>query len=127
MAGSKRLSLVLGIAGIAFLLAGLVMYMRQLRDQRSAVTPQASASATPVVPVDLAPTLPFDSAISTGKLPNGFSYFVRANKQPEHRAELRLVVNAGSVLEDDDQRGLAHFVEHMAFNGTRRFPKHQVG
>ena len=53
-------------------------------------------------------------------------YYIRANKQPQNRAELRLVVNAGSVLEDDDQRGLAHFVEHMAFNGTRTFPKQDV-
>ncbi len=53
-------------------------------------------------------------------------YYIRANKQPQNRAEIRLVVNAGSVLEDDDQRGLAHFVEHMAFNGTRHFPKQDV-
>jgi len=53
-------------------------------------------------------------------------YYVRANKQPQRRAELRLVVNAGSILEDDDQRGLAHFVEHMCFNGTRHFPKQDV-
>ena len=57
-----------------------------------------------------------------GRLDNGLTWYVRANRYPEHRAELRLVVNAGSVLEDDDQRGLAHFVEHMAFNGRRRFP-----
>ena len=49
-----------------------------------------------------------------------------ANGKPEDRAELRLVVNAGSVLEDDDQRGLAHFVEHMAFNGTKNFPKQDI-
>ena len=107
------------------LLAGGVLYFRQLREQPN--TPAPAASATPVIAVDLKPALPFDSSIATAKLPNGLTYFVRANKQPEHRAELRLVVNAGSVLEDDDQRGLAHFVEHMAFNGTKRFPKHQLG
>jgi zinc protease len=64
-----------------------------------------------------------DPALRFGSLPNGLRYYVRVNRQPEQRAELRLVVNAGSVLEDDDQRGLAHFVEHMAFNGTARFPK----
>jgi zinc protease len=53
-------------------------------------------------------------------------YYVRANPRPEKRAELRLVVNAGSVLEDDDQKGLAHFVEHMAFNGTRNFSKSAI-
>ena len=67
--------------------------------------------------------LPLDPAVRHGKLPNGLTWYVRANRYPEHRAELRLVVNAGSVLEDDDQLGLAHFVEHMAFNGTRRFEK----
>ena len=70
--------------------------------------------------------MPMDAAIAQGTLPNGLRYYIRANAKPERRAELRLVVNAGSVLEDDDQRGLAHFVEHMAFNGTRHFPKHEV-
>ncbi|HKP30244.1 MAG TPA: insulinase family protein [Gemmatimonadales bacterium] len=67
--------------------------------------------------------LPLDPAVRYGKLENGLTWYVRANRYPEHRAELRLVVNAGSVLEDDDQQGLAHFVEHMAFNGTKRFEK----
>ena len=67
--------------------------------------------------------LPLDPAVRHGTLENGLTWYVRANNYPENRAELRLVVNAGSVLEDDDQRGLAHFVEHMAFNGTKRFEK----
>jgi len=67
--------------------------------------------------------LPLDPAVITGRLANGIRYYVRKNTRPEKRAELRLVVNAGSVLEDDDQLGLAHFVEHMAFNGTRNFKK----
>lgn len=70
--------------------------------------------------------LPLDPGIRTGKLANGLTYFVRRNGQPEKRAELRLAVNAGAVLEDDDQRGLAHFLEHMAFNGTRDLPKHEL-
>ena len=67
-----------------------------------------------------------DPQVRVGRLPNGLQYFVRANAQPQGRAELRLVVNAGSVLEDDDQRGLAHFVEHMSFNGTQHFPGQDV-
>jgi zinc protease len=67
--------------------------------------------------------LPFDSTVLRGRLPNGLRYLVRRNTLPEKRAELRLVVDAGSILENDDQLGVAHFVEHMAFNGTRRFPK----
>src|SRR5687767_10155082 len=70
----------------------------------------------------LSQTIPVDPLITVGTLPNGLRYYVRANGQPKGRAELRLVVNAGSVLEDEDQRGLAHFVEHMSFNGTQRFP-----
>lgn len=70
--------------------------------------------------------LPVDPQITIGKFPNGLRYYIRANKKPEKRAELRLVIKAGSVLEDDDQQGLAHFVEHMAFNGTKHFPKHEL-
>ena len=75
---------------------------------------------------DLAARLPMDTAVRRGKLPNGLQYIIRRNAKPEKRAELRLIVNAGSILEDDAQRGLAHFVEHMAFNGTRRFPKSDI-
>jgi len=75
-------------------------------------------------PLDL--TNPVDPLITVGTLPNGLRYYVRENRLPQARAELRLVVKAGSVLEDEDQRGLAHFVEHMAFNGTRNFPKQDI-
>ncbi|MGE3956295.1 MAG: M16 family metallopeptidase [Vicinamibacterales bacterium] len=64
--------------------------------------------------------------VRTGRLPNGLEYYVRSNGTPRGRAELRLVVNAGSVLEDENQRGLAHFVEHMAFNGTTNFPGGEI-
>src|SRR5216117_4510445 len=61
-----------------------------------------------------AASLPFDPAVTVGTLPNGMRYYIRENHKPEKRAELRLVVNAGSVLEDEDQRGLAHMVENGA-------------
>jgi len=70
--------------------------------------------------------LPIGPHVTAGKFDNGFSYFIRENKRPENRAELRLAVNAGSILEDDDQQGLAHFLEHMAFNGTKNFEKHKL-
>lgn len=91
----------------------------------AAQTPtQAPAAATrPLAPGD---SIPLDPAVRAGVLPNGLRYYVRANAKPEKRAELRLVVNAGSVLEDGDQRGLAHFVEHMAFNGSTHFKKHEL-
>ena len=88
-----------------------------------------AAAQPPAVPAPaLAPgdPMPTDPAITRGRLPNGLSYYVLANKKPEKRAELRLVVKAGSILEEDDQQGLAHFVEHMAFNGTKHFPKHEI-
>jgi zinc protease len=70
--------------------------------------------------------IPLDSAVRTGTLPNGLRYYIRRNPRPEKRLELRLVINAGAVLEDDDQKGLAHFTEHMLFNGTRRFAKNDI-
>jgi zinc protease len=70
--------------------------------------------------------LPFDANVRVGRLSNGMRYFIRENSRPEKRVELRLVVNVGSVLEDDAQRGLAHVLEHMAFNGTRRFAKTEI-
>jgi zinc protease len=73
--------------------------------------------------IELDSVLPVDPQVTVGTLENGLRYYIRRNVRPENRAELRLVLNAGSVLEDEDQRGLAHFVEHMAFNGTKRFPK----
>ena len=88
----------------------------------------AAAQPIPAAVASLKPSdpMPVDAAISMGTLPNGLRYYVRANRKPEKRAELRLVVKAGSILEDDDQQGLAHLVEHMAFNGTKNFPKHDV-
>ncbi|GHV43475.1 peptidase M16 [Spirochaetia bacterium] len=70
--------------------------------------------------------LPFMEAVRTGKLPNGLTYFILENAKPENRAYLTLAVNAGSLQEKDDEQGLAHFVEHMAFNGTARFPEAEL-
>lgn len=74
----------------------------------------------------LTDAMPTDPQITIGKFANGIRYYIRANKKPEKRAELRLVIKAGSILEDDDQQGLAHLVEHMAFNGTKNFPKNKT-
>jgi len=75
---------------------------------------------------DLKNPIPVDSKIIIGKLDNGLTYYIRKNTKPENRAELRLVVKAGSILENDDQLGLAHFMEHMAFNGTKNFAKNEL-
>jgi zinc protease len=87
---------------------------------------QSSAKPAPRDSFALTAPLPMDPAVKIGTLPNGIRYYIRKNTKPEKRAELRLVVNAGSILEDDDQRGLAHFVEHMAFNGTTSFAKNDI-
>jgi zinc protease len=90
----------------------------------------AALSALLVLPATAAAQqadrLPADPAVTVGTLPNGLRYYIRQNGRPENRAELRLVVKAGSILEDEDQLGLAHFVEHMAFNGTKNFPEAEL-
>lgn len=70
--------------------------------------------------------IPFDSKVKTGQLDNGLKYYIIQNKKPEKKIELRMVVNAGSILEDEDQLGLAHLMEHMNFNGLAHFPKNEV-
>ncbi len=70
--------------------------------------------------------LPIDPNVKMGKLPNGLTYYIRKNAKPEKKVELRLAVNTGSVLENEDQRGLAHFMEHMNFNGSKNFPKNKL-
>ncbi len=77
-------------------------------------------------PGSLDDPLPKDPAVRMGVLDNGLTYMIRQNNKPENRAGVRLAVRAGSILEDDDQRGLAHFVEHMAFNGTENFEGNAV-
>jgi zinc protease len=71
-------------------------------------------------------TLALDPSVRTGKLSNGFTYFIRKNTEPQKRVVMYLVNKVGSVLEDEDQRGLAHFMEHMSFNGTKHFPKNEL-
>jgi len=102
----------------AFLLSGLSLPIRS-QDAAASVAPQADT-----YPLDR--KIPVDPRITVGELPNGLRYWVRENREPKNRAELRLVVNAGSVLEDEDQLGLAHVVEHMAFNGSTHFPKQKL-
>lgn len=103
-------------AAFAIVLASAPVATAQQSSGTAAQQP-SGAAATP---------LPFDPAVTVGTLPNGMRYYIRENHKPEKRAELRLLVNAGSVLEDEDQRGLAHMVEHMAFRGTKQFPGNQI-
>ncbi len=75
---------------------------------------------------NLTDKLPVDPRLKIGKLANGLTYYIQKNVRPEKKVELRLVINTGSILEDDDQQGLAHFTEHMAFNGTENFRKNDL-
>ncbi len=94
-----------------------------ISDPDLAAAMAGSADAPGPQEVGLDETLPTDPAIRIGTLENGLTYYVRANTEPANRAELWLAINAGSLQEDDDQQGLAHFLEHMLFNGTERFPE----
>jgi len=76
--------------------------------------------------IDLTTPLPIDPSVKIGKLDNGLVYYIRYNTKPEKRVEIRLAINAGSILENDDQQGLAHFMEHMNFNGTKNFPHNEL-
>src|SRR3982751_1376700 len=80
----------------------------------------ARADINPAAP------LPVSKLVKVGKLPNGLTYYLQKNGKPEKKLELRLVVKAGSILEDDDQQGMAHLVEHMAFNGSTHFKKQEL-
>ncbi|HEV7378190.1 MAG TPA: insulinase family protein [Dyadobacter sp.] len=85
----------------------------------SGISPSLSAQ-------DLSKKVPLDPNVRIGKLKNGLTYYIRKNEEPKNRAELRLAIKAGSILETDDQQGLAHFMEHMNFNGTKHFPKNEL-
>lgn len=71
-------------------------------------------------------TLPMNPKVKMGMLDNGLTYYILPNKKPENKVELRLAINAGSINETDDQQGLAHMSEHMAFNGTTHFKKNEI-
>ena len=103
---------------------GVFLALLSCDTQNKAVTSEKNATAT--VAKSVAKDIPLDPSIKIGKLSNGLTYYIKNNKKPENKVELRLVVNAGSILEDEDQLGLAHFMEHMNFNGTKNFEKNEL-
>ncbi|MEO8184773.1 MAG: pitrilysin family protein, partial [Deltaproteobacteria bacterium] len=109
----------------AFLLLGFGLGCAASSAGSSPLVPPAAAQAAeaPALAAPASPALPLDPSVTTGKLSNGLRYYLKRQKPKDQRAQLLLVVGAGSLNEQDDQRGVAHFVEHMAFNGTRRFSK----
>lgn len=103
------------LLGILLLCVGALVGVSGQVATKPAPSPQAPAALDP------AQQLPVDPAVRTGRLPNGMRYYIRQNSRPDNRVSLRLAVDAGSIQEEADQRGLAHFLEHMAFNGTENF------
>lgn len=105
----KKLSLLSSIMMMIMLVFGLNL--------------QAQEIIAKMTKMDPTEKIPFNPEVKMGTLSNGLTYYIKNNGKPENKVELRLVVNAGSILEDDDQLGLAHFMEHMNFNGTKNFKK----
>ena len=92
----------------------------------NAQTVVKSKPATTATKQTASEIIPLDPAVRIGKLPNGFTYYIRKNVEPKNRVQLYLANKIGSIMENDDQRGLAHFMEHMGFNGTKNFPKNDL-
>jgi zinc protease len=117
-----NLNLKLSVVALALAIAsGSVS--AQIKKKSAAPAKGKTVAAAPQAKTEL---LPIDKEVIIGKLPNGLTYYIRKNTEPKNKADLYLVNKAGSVLETDDQQGLAHFTEHMAFNGTRDFPKNEM-
>ncbi|GAB3546511.1 M16 family metallopeptidase [Spirosoma fluminis] len=108
---------------LSLLLSATIVLAQPTAKPRPAASASRKAQAAPQ---NLSSPIPTDPSVKVGKLPNGLTYYIRKNSEPKNRAELRLVIRAGSVLENDNQQGLAHFMEHMAFNGTKNFPKNEL-
>jgi len=104
----------------------LIACSPKMADQKPAVKETTQDTSMTEAMPGMDALIPMDPSVRLGTLDNGLTYYVKNNGKPEDKVELRLAVNAGSVLEDDDQRGLAHFMEHMNFNGTENFQKNEL-
>ncbi len=93
---------------LLFVLIGVIAFSTQVRAQ---------------MPTD---PLPLDPQVRKGVLPNGLTYYIRHNETPKGQADFYIAQKVGSILENDEQRGLAHFLEHMCFNGTENFPGNEL-
>jgi zinc protease len=120
MSSSRRLLLLLTASSAALLAAPPVLGQTDAKSS-------GAATAQPSQPwPQIASDLPADPDVRTGTLPNGMRYAIMKNATPPGQASLRLRIDAGSLMEKDDQLGLAHFMEHMAFNGTTHIPKNDL-
>ncbi|HVW94585.1 MAG TPA: insulinase family protein [Mucilaginibacter sp.] len=119
-----NLNCKISVAGLALLIATGGAFAQVKK--KPAASPKSKPTGVEQKHIAGSNSLPVDPDVIIGKLPNGLTYYVRRNTEPKNRAILFLVNKVGSVLENDDQQGLAHFTEHMAFNGTRDFPKNDM-
>lgn len=108
-----------------FAVGALSLVLVQPAIAQKKATPKATTAKTAAKPT-ASTTIPNDPSVKMGKLPNGLVYYIKKNTEPKNRAELYLGNKIGSLMENDDQLGLAHFTEHMAFNGTKDFPKNEI-
>ena len=104
----------------------LLFFLSSCRTTQPDADDAMPAAPETSMPSPDAAAIPLDPAVQHGRLENGLAYYIRQNEEPQNRAELRLVINAGSMQEEDDQLGMAHFLEHMLFNGTERFPEQDL-
>src|SRR5215218_7601645 len=102
-----RMTRPVPVLAVLVALAAVAAPGNRIAAQQAALTPEQ--------------VLPVDPAVRTGQLANGLKYYVRHNGRPANRVSMRLAVNVGSIYEENDQRGLAHFLDHMEFNGTENF------
>src|SRR5689334_3569509 len=122
----SRVPLLPRLVLVAALATAAAPSLAQAPAPAPAPAPGRETTAASVRSYQAAQLMPVDPDVVTGTLPNGLRYYVRPNPKPARRIEMRLVVKAGSVLEDPDQLGLAHFVEHMLFEGTQNFPREGI-
>ena len=104
-----------------FSLLTVPLFLTFLAPQVAVADPPPQADS-----LQLTDTLPMDSTVLQGKLANGFTYYIRHNEEPKDRVVMYLATKVGSILETDEELGLAHFLEHMQFNGTKNFPKNEL-
>ena len=124
---NKTYFLILQLALLFTLFSTCSKTTQTIQDSKETVT-ETIKETTDTKPNVLAVSdlIPSDDRVHTGQLENGLKYYIQKNKKPENRAELRLVIAAGSMQEDENQLGIAHFVEHMAFNGSKHFKKNEL-
>ena len=125
MNSSARIFLHTGLTVIALSITQ-ISFAKEVASEPAAIMVAPDTARVPAQVDGLNAVIPQDDKLTKGELANGLKYYILPNNTPSNKAEIRLVVQAGSLNEQDNERGLAHFMEHMVFNGTKNFPKHEM-